>query len=458
MSTKLPGIPALPKNLPPDVAAYLSALTQVIQVRLGRIGDPLDRAVTLRELIDSGLAEALKAAPFDPNNIGGGNIGFVSPTDITDLSIPPAPTTLSATPGFKSVILSWTNGNTQFGNFSFSEIFRHTSDVIGDAVRVAVVSGNRVTDQVDTNTTYYYWVRHVSTSDVVGPFNQTAGTAATTLDIQSADIASNAVTETKIADDSISTPKIQANSITAASGILANAAVLNATIADATIENAKIASLDASKINTGQLSANRINVDGATITASGSGALQVNTLSANKITTGTLNASLVTVTNLNASNINTGTMSADRIDVNNLILPTGGGVVSGSTIGAYPFGTGGTASTNHVTSIGSGVGVYFGYVRLVGGTDHLKNVFLIFTTSSGTVTTSNTLFKSAKTDKLEGGILRFYSSTESTNIPILFQNSSHTGSVHLHIQATPDSPPDTFGTVEAMFLRLGIAS
>ena len=425
MSTKLPGIPALPKDLSPDMAAYLNAITQVLQVRLGRIGDPLDRAITLRELIDSGLAETLKASPFDPNNISGGNIGFVSPTDVTDLSIPPAPTGLSATPGFKSVILAWSNGNTQFGNFAFSEVFRHTADVIGSAVRVAVVTGNRVTDQVDTNSTYYYWVRHVSTSNIVGPFNLTSGTVATTLNID--------------------TPDIE------------DAAIVNAKIADATIENAKIANLDASKITTGQLSANRINVDGATITASGSGALQVNELNANKITTGTLNAGLINVTNLNASNINTGTMSADRIDVNNLILPTGGGVVSGSSIGAYALGSGGTPSTNHVTSIGSGVGVYFGYVRIEGGTNHLKNVFLVFATTSGTVTTGNTLFKSAKTNVLEGNILRFYSSTDSTNIPILFQNPSHTGSVHLHIQATPDSPPDTFGEVEAMFLRLGIA-
>ena len=30
------------------------------EIRLGRRGDPKDRAITLRELIDSGLAEELK--------------------------------------------------------------------------------------------------------------------------------------------------------------------------------------------------------------------------------------------------------------------------------------------------------------------------------------------------------------------------------------------------------------
>ena len=243
MSTKLPGIPALPKNLSPDVAAYLNAVTQSLQVRLGQLGDPLDRAVTLRELINAGLAEGLKASPFDPNEISDSNIGFVAPIDAADLSIPPAPTGLSGAEGFKSVILSWSNGNTQFGNFAFSEVFRHTADVIGSAVRVAVVTGNRFTDQVDTNSTYYYWVRHVSTANIVGPFNSTSGLAKTTLNID--------------------TPDIE------------DAAIINAKIADATIENAKIASLDATKITTGQLSANRISVDGATITADGSGQLKI---------------------------------------------------------------------------------------------------------------------------------------------------------------------------------------
>ena len=249
MSTKLPGIPALPKDLSPDVAAYLNAVTQSLQVRLGQLGDPLDRAVTLRELIDSGLAEALKATPFDPNEISDSNIGFVAPIDSADLSIPPAPTGLSGDAGFKSVILSWSNGNTQFSNFAFSEVFRHTSDAIGSAVRVAVVTGNRVTDQVDTNSTYYYWVRHVSTANIVGPFNSTSGLAKTTLNID--------------------TPDIQ------------DAAIVNAKIADATIENAKVANLDASKITTGQLSANRISVDGATIVADGSGQLKIADLGVN---------------------------------------------------------------------------------------------------------------------------------------------------------------------------------
>ena len=492
MTTKLPGIPAIPANLDPQTKAYLKALTEVVLVRTGRIGDPLDRAVTLRELIESGLAKSLKNNRFDPNEPT--IVDFISPVPASDFAVPPAPTSLTVSAAFQTVLLEWSNGNIQFSNFAFTEIFRHTSDVIGGAVLVGVVAGNRFADQVDSNSTHYYWVRHVSEADVRGPFNAANGVVATTADIDAADIADQAVTNaklaidavqgaviaasaittTKIEDDAISTAKIAANAvtaneiaansvtaselvagtITASSGILADAAVVRAKIANAAIDNAKIASLDAGKINTGQLSANRINVDGATITASGSGALQVNTLSANKITTGTLNGNNVNVTNLNANNINSGQISANRIDVNNLVLPAGGGLVNGSTIGSW--------STNvfayrFVTSIGTGIGFYTGYVRLIGGTNHVKGVHLAFNTSTSTPTSTNILYETPRTHLLAGHVSRFYSNSDSQNIPISFTNTSHTGTVYFWILAQGDSGPDTLQSAEARFFRLGIS-
>lgn len=502
MTTKLPGIPAIPANLDPQTKAYLKALTEVVLVRTGRIGDPLDRAVTLRELIESGLAESLKNNRFDPNEPT--IVDFTSPVPASDFSVPPAPTSLTASAAFQTVLLEWSNGNIQFSNFAFTEIYRHTSNVIGDAVLVGVVAGNRFADQVDSNSTHYYWVRHVSEADVRGPFNAANGVVATTADINAADIADQAVTNaklavdavqgaviaasaittTKIQDNAISTAKIAANAvtaneiaanavtaseiaansvtaselvtgtITASSGILANAAVVNATIANAAVDNAKIANLDAGKINTGQLNANRINVDGATITASGSGALQVNTLSANKITTGTLNGNNVNVTNINANNINSGQISANRIDVNNLVLPAGGGVVNGSTIGSWSTNV---MAYRRVTSVGTGVGFYMGYVRLVGGTNHVKSVFLVFTTSTSTPTSSNTIYQSPQTKFLAGHVDRFFSNSDSQNIPVSFTNSSHSGTVHFWLLAQGDSGPDTLQSAEARFFRLGIS-
>jgi hypothetical protein len=179
LTTKIPGLPGLPKDASPELKLYLQALGEAVEVRLGRRGDPADRGITLRELVDSGLAVSLKASPFDPNNSNAGNRGFTAPgTTPLDTAVPPAPTGLTTSAGFTSILLTWNTGNTQFSNFAFTEVFRSTTNVIGDAVLLGVSSGGTFTDQTVSADTYYYWVRHVSTSDIRGPFNAVAGTLA----------------------------------------------------------------------------------------------------------------------------------------------------------------------------------------------------------------------------------------------------------------------------------------
>lgn len=177
MTTKLPGLPPVPPDASPELKAYLKAVGEVLEVRAGRRGDPLDRAITLRELFDSGMATQLKAAPFDPNNITRSNIGFSS--GITNLSTPPAPTTLTATAGLDFVLLEFNNPNRAYNNHGITEVYRHTSDAIGDAILVGISDGFMFSDHPSSAGTYYYWIRFVSDTGVLGPFNATAGTSAT---------------------------------------------------------------------------------------------------------------------------------------------------------------------------------------------------------------------------------------------------------------------------------------
>ena len=246
--TKVPGIPPIPTDASPALRSYLSALGEALQVRLGRRGDPRDRAVTLRELVDSGLAKQLKARTFDPNLINSSNIGFE--TNITpNLAVPPAPAGLAAAIGFKTIILTWNSSvwpGFLYSNHSLTQVFRHTSDAIGDAVIIGTTNSAIFADDIVTDgTTYYYWVRYISTDNVPGPFNATSGVAATAS-------TTNAITSTMITDDAITTPKLATNSvttdalaagaITADKAIIANAAIVTAQIADANITTAKIAS------------------------------------------------------------------------------------------------------------------------------------------------------------------------------------------------------------------------
>ena len=180
--TKIPGFPKPPSTVDAELRRFLETLVEAIEIRLGRRGDPLDRAVTLRELIDSGLAKRLQSSPFDPNNIGNNNIGFVDPDTLIETDIPLRPTGFSVSGAYSTINLGWDYPNYKFHNQT--EIWSHTSDSIGDALATgsptAVSTGRGYSDPVGGGVTRYYWIRHVNTAGTVGPWNATAGTVGTT--------------------------------------------------------------------------------------------------------------------------------------------------------------------------------------------------------------------------------------------------------------------------------------
>ena len=177
--TKVPAIKNIPAKTDPELRSTLDSLKEAVEVRLGRRGDPRDRAITLRELIDSGLAKELRNNPFDPN-AGVGALDFIPGGPGGDLAIPPAPTGLEASGAFTEIIISWNAAN--YGNHAYTEVYRSRNDEVGGAILVTTTNSFIITDPVGYNQEYYYWVRFVSTSNVPGPFNGTNGTKATTLE------------------------------------------------------------------------------------------------------------------------------------------------------------------------------------------------------------------------------------------------------------------------------------
>ena len=180
--TRVPGFPKIPATAGPELVRYLEALQEAIDIRLGRRGDQRDRAVTLRELIDSGLAYDLKANPFDPNNIGATNIGFAPLNEVPNLDTPPQPTGFNVSGAYSQVNMTW--DFPLYNNHAHTEIWRHSSDSIGDAQLIGIQVGRGFVDPIGSGQTRYYWIRHVSQTDVKGPFNATAGTVGqTALDV-----------------------------------------------------------------------------------------------------------------------------------------------------------------------------------------------------------------------------------------------------------------------------------
>ena len=272
--TKLPAIPPIPSNVDPQLKTYLSAVDEALKVRLGRVGDPKDRAVTVRELINSGLAENFLEEPFNldagtpPNT-------FIPVDGVVDLAVPPDVTSFSGTGTFQKIILSWDLA--QFGNFAFTEVWRHTSNNLGSAIRIDTTRAQVWSDTVDFNSNFYYWVRHVSTSNIVGQFagavnvttskitDSNADTAIAAGAIDAAEIKAGAITTDKIAADAVTAAKIETGTITAASGVIADAAITTAKIADANVTTAKIADANITSAKIGSAAITQAKIGNAAV-------------------------------------------------------------------------------------------------------------------------------------------------------------------------------------------------
>ena len=100
-----------------------------------------------------------------------------------DVVVPPAPTVLTASGLFTDVLLSWnqSTNTAPYGNHAFTEIWRSQNEDLSSAVLVGTTNAFIYTDKgIEYDSTYYYWVRFVSTSNTPGPWSNMA--SATTIE------------------------------------------------------------------------------------------------------------------------------------------------------------------------------------------------------------------------------------------------------------------------------------
>ncbi|MDP4546484.1 hypothetical protein [Marinobacter sp. MDS2] len=167
----------------PKVAAELrplvTAIAEIIETGEGVRGDPLDRKLTLRDLLDSGIGRLRPGASLS------GPGGLQPGSGVPDLSTPPQPVGFEAVAAFDGeVFLTWDAPQGLYGNHALTNIYRAESDNFANAVRIGQEPGMFYIDNVRADTaqkTYYYWITFTSTSDVEGPTNATAGTPVTTI-------------------------------------------------------------------------------------------------------------------------------------------------------------------------------------------------------------------------------------------------------------------------------------
>jgi hypothetical protein len=182
---------AIPKVTTKNIAdrRLLEAIKEAIEVGEGVSGNPLDRKLTVRDLVDSGMATLTvnnTASYVKPSSI---NPNYPDPVvvnedgSVIDLTPPGEPESFVAFKGVGSVFLTW--GKPDFSNYAHTNIYRATTDNFSNAVIISNVLGTTYADYVpveilDEETGdirgYYYWLTFTTTAGVEGAPNATSGT------------------------------------------------------------------------------------------------------------------------------------------------------------------------------------------------------------------------------------------------------------------------------------------
>ena len=127
----------------------------------------------------------------------------------TDMTVPPAPTNVTANGAIKSVLVSWDVPDAKtFKNFDHANVYRALTDSFPTGDPYGECGSNMF---VDTNavagTSYYYWVKFVSKADVTGPYQGSAGIVGGPTLIGGKDLGEQIIEAKNIADGVITAVK-----------------------------------------------------------------------------------------------------------------------------------------------------------------------------------------------------------------------------------------------------------
>lgn len=181
-SSQRKSIATVPSSFTAQERRYAQSVSEAVDTLSGRRGNVIDRAVTFRDLLDTGVLRMAGGI------LGGGDVDVINPNDPNGpdsgpTELPTQPTNLVATGGFLSIFLEW--DLPPYNGHDYIEIFRFASDNLVAAESAGAYTryyGDLyfyVDPNVGSDETWYYWVRAVNKDGVAGPFNSSSGTPAT---------------------------------------------------------------------------------------------------------------------------------------------------------------------------------------------------------------------------------------------------------------------------------------
>lgn len=184
----------------------LPAVAENIQTLTGQRGNGLDKAVTVGELADLGLASKRVGAGGQVSLIPGVTPppGWGGPGANKPVKFPTKPTGFAAYGAFSFIALVW--DMPKYAGHTLTEVYRNSVDNLADAVRIGTEAAGVYSDPQNTGQPgAYYWIRHVNANGIPGPFNDSKGTFAKT----DPNAAKNLVADRVVAGIEIITPLIR---------------------------------------------------------------------------------------------------------------------------------------------------------------------------------------------------------------------------------------------------------
>jgi hypothetical protein len=176
-------------DIPSDSASnFGSRVRETLMTYLGKQGDPLDRGITIRDLVDSGFA-SLSNFKF-----GGGSAPLIAGPSITDayvpdLTPPPTPTGFTATAAISNIIIECDDPVYSQGHgHRLSRIYGATragsapQPVFADAIEITQFSGAVTSYSTNPATEWHLWIKWESIDGVLSasPAGGTNGLVVTT--------------------------------------------------------------------------------------------------------------------------------------------------------------------------------------------------------------------------------------------------------------------------------------
>ena len=253
----------------PSAPNFQQRLRETIQTYLGRQGSPLDRGLTLRDLLENGIVSLKNGFTLKPGqsgtlplNPGSAVEGVYEP----DLTPPPVPTGLVATAAISHILIehdaplySQGHGHLRTRLYGATRAAGAPAPVFSDAVEIAQFSGTVYAHPSNPATTWHLWVKWETVDGVLSaaPAGGTNGIVATTgQDVSKLVFAMTGPGNPfKVVTEQITLPDgtVVPPGTYTADAFIHNGQITNAKIANLAVDDAKIANLSVGKLTAGSI-------------------------------------------------------------------------------------------------------------------------------------------------------------------------------------------------------------